>query len=293
MTAKRYIELLKLRIGGMITLTALVSYLAMAEQVSLAHIAMLILVMMLGSASSAVFNHFYDRDIDRKMERTSTRPLATKEMGNPYNALWLAGGLIITGVGIASWYFNPIVGLHLFLGAFVYGIVYTVWLKRRHWVNIIIGGAAGSFAVLAGAASVCPELCVLPLLLAVVLFLWTPSHFWALAIFLKEEYRKVGVPMLPVVVGEQRAANWVLVNSILLVGSSLVPWYLGELGVIYGIGALIAGVLLLAGNWKMVQTPTRQEAWKNFIGSMRYLGILFLFLVIDAQTPEDFLNYLF
>ncbi|MBF0182971.1 MAG: protoheme IX farnesyltransferase [Magnetococcales bacterium] len=277
-----YLELLKLRIGGMIALTAVVSYLSMAERVSLAHLFWLTLAMLLGSASSAVFNHWYDRDIDRIMERTSHRPLAMRAMNSSNHVLWLAGGLLISGVGIAVWTFNPVVAIHLFLGAFFYGVVYTVWLKRRTWLNIVLGGLAGSFAIMAGAASVNPALCALPLLLALVLFFWTPSHFWSLAIHLKEDYQKAGVPMLPVVVGEQKAAYYIFINSLLLVGASLLPWYFGQLGKIYLAGAMLSGGLFLLENWRLIRTPTREMGWRNFLGSMRYLGILFLAIVADV-----------
>ncbi|MBF0124705.1 MAG: protoheme IX farnesyltransferase [Magnetococcales bacterium] len=283
MPLKSYIELLKLRIGGMIALTAVVAYLAMAEQVGVWHTIGLIVVMLLGASSSAVFNHYYDRDIDRRMTRTSQRPLARDLLVMPQRVLWLAAALLLSGLSLALWFFNPVVAVHLFLGAFFYGVVYTVWLKRRSWLNIVLGGLAGSFAVLAGAASVRPELCALPLLLALVLFFWTPSHFWSLAIYLKEEYAKVGVPMLPVLVGEQRAARYIFANTLLLVASSLLPWFFGELGALYAVGAVGAGGLFLFGNWRMIQEPTREMGWKNFTGSMRYLGILFLAIVLDSR----------
>ncbi|MEO5353751.1 MAG: heme o synthase [Magnetococcus sp. XQGC-1] len=277
-----YVELLKLRIGGMIALTAVVSYLSVAERVTLSHLFWLSLVMLLGASSSAVFNHWYDRDIDRIMARTANRPLARQAMGNPGHVLWLAGGLLLSGVSAAVWLFNPVVAVHLFLGAFFYGVVYTVWLKRRTWMNIVLGGLAGSFAVLAGAASVNPALCALPLLLALVLFFWTPSHFWSLAIYLKEDYRQAGVPMLPVVVGERKAAYCILANSLLLVVASFLPWLFGQLGLIYLAGAVLAGLLFLGENWRLVCLPTQEMGRRNFMGSMRYLGILFIAIVTDV-----------
>ena len=285
MAFANYVELLKLRIGSMITLTAVVSYLSMAEQVSVVHLLGLILVMLLGASSSAVFNHWYDRDIDRQMTRTASRPLARGALADPTQALWLAGGLLIAGMALAVWWFNPVMALHLFLGAFFYGVVYTVWLKRRTWMNIVLGGLAGSFAIMAGAASVTPELCVLPLMLALVLFFWTPSHFWSLAIHLQEDYRKVGIPMLPVVVGERKAAISIFGNTLLLVAASLLPWIFGQLGGIYLAGALIAGGLFLAGNWQLIRTPTKEMGRANFLGSMRYLGILFIAIVADVYIP--------
>ncbi|MEO5339496.1 MAG: heme o synthase [Magnetococcus sp. MYC-9] len=279
-----YVELLKLRIGGMIALTAVVSYIAMAERVSLLHMLLLIVVMLLGASSSAVFNHWYDRDIDRRMTRTAQRPLARGVLDNPARVLWLAGGLLLAGISLSVWIFNPMVALHLFFGAFFYGIVYTVWLKRRSWLNIVLGGLAGSFAVLAGAASVKPELCLLPLLLALVLFFWTPSHFWSLAIHLKEEYQKVGVPMLPVLLGAPMTARYIFCNTLLLVIASLLPWISGQLGAAYLVGALLAGGLFLVDNGRLILQPTRERGWQNFIGSMRYLGILFAAIIIDTGS---------
>lgn len=278
-----YVELLKLRIGGMIALTAVVSYLSVAERVTVSHLFWLSLVMLLGASSSAVFNHWYDRDIDRIMGRTANRPLARQALGNPNRVLWLAAGLLASGVGAAIWLFNPIVAVHLFLGAFFYGVVYTVWLKRRTWMNIVLGGLAGSFAILAGAASVQPTLCLLPVLLALVLFFWTPSHFWSLAIHLKEDYQKAGVPMLPVVVGERKAAYYILANSLLLVMASFLPWLFGQLGLVYLAGAVVAGLLFLSENWRLVCFPTREMGRRNFMGSMRYLGIVFAAIVADVS----------
>jgi protoheme IX farnesyltransferase len=283
MPVKSYFELLKLKIGGMIALTAVVAYLAMADQVSLSHLLMLILVMLLGSSSSAVLNHYYDRDIDRIMSRTAQRPLAVNPHQNGH-VLWIAVGLLILGVALAVWVFNPIMALHLFMGAFFYGVVYTVWLKRRSWMNIVLGGLAGSFAVMAGAASVQPELCALPLLLALVLFFWTPSHFWSLAIFLREEYARVHVPMLPVIIGDARTAKVILLNSLMLVGASLLLVFSEQLGMLYLVGALGAGAYLIFNNWRLVKKQTREVACKNFIDSMRYLGMLYFFIVLDVRV---------
>lgn len=284
MTLARYLELFKLRIGLMIALTAMVGYAAVAEEVSALHLVTLGAAMLLGSASSSVFNHYYDRDIDRLMARTAQRPLASGAMSHPAAALALAGGLLVAGLWLAGGAFNWAVAAHLFLGAFVYGVVYTVWLKRRTWLNIVIGGAAGSFAVLAGAAAVDPGIWLLPTLMAVILFLWTPSHFWALAILLKEDYAKAGVPMLPVVVGEERCACWILANSVLLVGSSLLPWMLGELGMVYGLLASGVGARFLYLSFRLWRTPSRTLARKTFLGSMSYLMGLFVAVIVDKHV---------
>jgi protoheme IX farnesyltransferase len=239
--------------------------------------------MLLGSSGSAVFNQFYDRDIDRLMPRTANRPLAAGTMGDPYHVLWFAGGLLMSGCAIAVLAFNWLVAVHLFLGAFVYGIVYTVWLKRRHWTNIIIGGAAGSFAVLAGAAAVDPHIWLLPALMAVTLFLWTPSHFWALAILIKDDYAAAGVPMLPVVAGNSACAKWIFGNTVLLVLSALVPVLTGKLGLLYAVISLGFGARFLWLNWRLMQDQSRALARQNFLFSMQYLAGVFLAIVLDRH----------
>ncbi len=283
MTIRSYVELMKLRIGVMVALMAVMGYVAVADRVNPAQMAVLALAMLLGSASSSVFNHFYDRDIDRLMQRTCRRPLASGQASRPEHVLWLAGLLLAAGCGLATHYFNPVVALHLFLGAFFYAIVYTVWLKRRTWLNIVIGGAAGSFAVLAGGAAVDPGRWLLPFLLSITLFLWTPSHFWSLAIVLKDDYAKAGVPMLPVVKGDRATARVIMLNSLLLVGSSLLPVAFGCLGWIYGGGALAFGGHFLWTNGRLLAEPSRARARKNFFESMIYLVGLFIAVVIDVN----------
>lgn len=283
MSLRDYIQLLKLRIATMIALTALTGYAAVAERIDPVAMLLLTLAMVLGAGASAIFNHFYDRDIDRLMKRTAGRPLAQDSAAHPRTVLWLAAALLLLGLGLAAQAFNMAVALHLFLGVFFYAIIYTVWLKRRTTLNIVIGGAAGSFAVLAGAAAVDPTIWLLPMLLAITLFLWTPSHFWSLAILLKEDYRQAGVPMLPVLVGDAVTARWILGNSILLVGSSLLPWALGELGAVYGTIAAVLGAGLLWVNLRLVVTPDRTWARHNFLASMPYLLGLFIAVFLDKH----------
>lgn len=282
MPLRSYVELLKLRIGVMIALSAVMGYVAIAPRFEMTELVALIVAMMLGSAASSVFNHWYDSDIDRLMPRTQKRPLASDLLAQPERVLILAAFLLAAGLTLAVVAFNNVVALHLFLGVFFYAVVYTVWLKRRTWLNIVIGGAAGSFAVLAGGAAVDPHRMLLPGLLALTLFLWTPSHFWALAILIKEDYARARLPMLPVLIGDSATAKAILFNSALMVGSAALPWMFGELGPIYGIASTILGGVLLWGNWQLIRTPTRQWARRNFLGSMQYLAVLFLAVLADV-----------
>lgn len=280
---RKYLELMKLRIGFLIALSAMAGYAAVAVKVDGQQLAILFVAMLLGSTGSAVFNQFYDRDLDRLMPRTALRPLAAGTL-DATRALWFAGALLLAGCVIAVLAFNWIVAAHLFAGAFVYGIVYTVWLKRLHWTNIIIGGAAGSFAVLAGAAAVDASQWLLPTLMAITLFLWTPSHFWSLAILIKDDYAKAGVPMLPVVLGDAACAKWIFANTILLVISALLPSLFGELGVLYAVVSTGFGARFLWLNWQLVKDPSRVLAKKNFLFSMQYLAGVFLAVVIDRHV---------
>lgn len=284
-----YLELCKLRIGFVITLTAVVGYMAVADDVNSFHLIILAVAVLLGSSSSSVLNHFFDRDIDRLMKRTRNRPVASGTLTSSGSILLFATVLLVAGVGMLVASFNWIAGLHLFLGAFTYGIVYTVWLKRRTVWNIIFGGAAGSFAILAGAAAFDPTLVRLPLLMAFILFLWTPSHFWALAILLRDDYDRAGIPMLPCVVGEARCAGYILANSIMLVSAGLLPYVLGEMGPVYGILAALAGLHFLWLNYRLRQEPGKANARKVFFGSMVYLMGIFLAIVLDRHLFSDLL----
>jgi protoheme IX farnesyltransferase len=290
MQVRSYIELMKLRIGFLIAVSAMAGYAAIAHQVDVWQLAILFVVMLLGSSGSAVFNQFYDRDIDRLMPRTANRPLATGTLEDARHALWFSGLLLVAGCALALLAFNWVVALHLFLGAFVYGIVYTVWLKRRHWTNIIIGGVAGSFAVLAGAAAVDPNIWLLPALMAIILFLWTPSHFWALAILIKDDYAKAGVPMLPVIAGDAACAKWIFANTVALVASAILPVVFGQLGWIYAVVSMVFGARFLWLNWKLVGDPSRELARRNFLFSMQYLAGVFLAVVIDKHVPLSVLG---
>src|SRR6267142_1209357 len=171
--------------------------------------------------------------------------------------------------------------LLIFLGSFTYGVVYTVWLKRRSAWNIVIGGLAGSFAVLAGAAAVDPTPQVVPVVLALVLFLWTPPHFWSLAAAKGDDYARAGVPMLPVT-ASQRVWTWaILLHAAALVAISLVPLWYGQ-GLLYGLGAGLGGAYFLWKSWLLYSAPSKHAATDNFFASFVQLGLLIVGVVLDA-----------
>ncbi len=284
MELRAYISLFKLRICGLITFSAIVGYIAALPSTTLSfyNIVLLTVATMLAAMSASAFNHYFERDIDAVMNRTRSRPLVIEKSLHPAVVIAIALGLLMVALLLSVKALNYMVALHLGLGAFVYAVIYTVWLKRRSWLNIIIGGLAGSFAVLAGGASASPELCMQPVLLAIVMFFWTPSHFWSFAILHAEDYRKAGIPMLPVVIGYQKTALYIMLNSILLVLSSLLPFILGYNGLIYLVGAVVSGAYLLRWNGRLLNDMSQEILRKNFMASMVYLAMLFGALIVDT-----------
>ena len=235
----------------------------------------------LASAAAGAFNQYVEADLDRRMARTRGRPFVTGALKHGPFWLWLIGAMTAASVLAAALAANVPAAIYVFLGAFTYGVVYTVWLKRRTWWNIVVGGLAGSFAVLAGAAAVSPVPGPEALALAVVLFLWTPPHFWSLAITCRADYAAAGVPMLPVVVGDARAARAIFASAALLVAASLVPAAFG-LGWIYLASAAAGGLHFLLRCRALVQRPGRETARAAFLASLVQLGAVLAGAMLDA-----------
>ena len=282
MTVRNYLSLFKLQTGALITFSSIVAFAVVSKGgISLDRLILLVVVMMMATASSAALNHYFDMDIDRVMERTRNRPLSSGKIKSPGKAFFVAISLFLASLLISIVTLNYLVALHIFLGAFVYVVVYTVWLKRRSSINIVIGGLAGSLAVLAGSASARPEFCLPPILIAIIVFLWTPSHFWSYAIVHREEYGKAGIPMLPVIIGEKRTALYIFLNTSILFLASLLPFFLGYMGRIYFISALAIGTFFIIRNVQLLLRPSKEMAWKNFKASMVYLSVLFFAILLD------------
>ena len=262
------LNLFKLRIGVAISVAALAGWaVETGPALGAWQVAVLALAVLMSSAAAGAFNQYVERDIDARMRRTRGRPFVTGRLKHGPAWLWAIGALTLAAVLAAALSTNVVAAAHVFLGAFVYGVVYTVWLKRRTWWNIIIGGLAGSFAVLAGAAAVSPLPGPTAIALAVILFLWTPPHFWALAIAYRDDYERAGVPMLPVVVGDARAANAVLTGAWLLIVATLVPALFG-LGPVYVIAAVAGGAWFLLQCQALAAAPGPQTARVAFRASL-------------------------
>jgi protoheme IX farnesyltransferase len=188
--------------------------------------------------------------------------------------------LLAVSLALAAACGGTLAAAFVFLGAFTYGVVYTVWLKRRSTWNIVVGGLSGSFAVLAGAAMVDPTPQVVPYVLAIVLFLWTPPHFWSLAAAKGDDYARAGIPMLPIVVPAYAWTLAVLTHTVVLVAISLVPLWFG-MGLLYGLGAGIGGAFFVWKSIALYRAPTKQNAMANFFASLLQLVLLVLGAVLD------------
>lgn len=275
-------SLLKLRIGVAIAASAVAGVAAAQGEALPAWRTLLLALAVLGASGAAgAFNHYYERDLDRRMARTAARPFASGQL-KP-GAGWL---LAFAALGAASLLLAYAMGgavstLYVLLGGVTYGVVYTVWLKRRTAWNIVVGGLAGSFAVLAGAAAVDPAPQTVPVLLALVMFLWTPPHFWSLAAARREDYARAGFPMLPVTAPQRVWTSAILAHTVALTLLSLLPLWFG-MGLIYGLGAASGGAIFVLRSWQLYRAPGRSTAMANFGASLIHLTLLTAGIVLDG-----------
>ena len=284
MGLKEIFEISKPRIIILLVITAVTSMYAASKLVGpeldnlgLVHI---IIAGTLASAGSSALNHYYDRDIDLRMKRTSTRPIPSGKLKASHA---FAYGLAVSCTSVIYAYFtlNPITSFFIALGIFFYVIVYTVWLKRLNSSNIVIGGFAGSAASMAGWAAATGSMDILGFLVGFLVFVWTPSHFWCLAMKLKDDYKQAEVPMLPVVIGMQKTSKYILANTIILLPYSLMLYAFG-LGIVYTIIAAVSGGLMLVYHYKLTKNPTSDFAWKAYKVTAPYLTIIFVAIALDA-----------
>jgi protoheme IX farnesyltransferase len=236
----------------------------------------------LACGGAGALNHYLDRDIDKLMgSRTSTRPVASGRIA-PRHALEFGVALTAASFVLLDALVNLPTALLALAGNLFYVFVYTQWLKRSTSQNIVIGGAAGAVPPLVGAASATGHLGWAALAMFAIVFLWTPPHFWALALMIKEHYAKAKIPMLPVVRGDRETAKQIVVYSAALVGGTLVPVAFGVFGLVYGAVALVLGALLLWWSIQLWRETTRGRAVRVFHYSMLYLALLFVAMGVDV-----------
>jgi heme o synthase len=280
-TIKLVYQAAKVRLGFLIAACA-VAGVAVSPENTLTPLQLTVLglAVLASSAAAGAFNQYYERDLDGAMTRTRSRPFVTGRFRAGF--AWLSGiGLTLAlALAAALWAANLEATIYVFLGAFTYGVVYTVWLKRRTWWNIVIGGLSGSFAVMAGSAAVGATFEPAPLILAVVLFLWTPPHFWALAFACKRDYQNAGVPMLPTVVSDAVSTRTIFGHAVVLVALSLLPVFYG-MSWIYLLGAASGGAFFIHASWRLVHNPTVAQGWRVFAASIVQLGLLLTTAILD------------
>lgn len=275
------LNLFKLRIGVAIALAAVAGIAVTPGALRSWQAVVLTLAVLVSASAAGAFNQYVERDLDARMARTRNRPFVSGALKHGPLWLWVIGAMTAASVLAAAFAANWLAAFYVFMGAFTYGVVYTVWLKRRTWLNIVVGGLAGSFAVLAGAAAVTPSLSPASVWLAVALFLWTPPHFWSLAIVYREDYAGAGVPMLPVVVGDARCARVILGSALVLVASTLMPALHG-LGWVYLAAAIAGGTYFLATCVALVRNPGRSTARASFRASLVQLSLVLFGAIADA-----------
>ncbi|MCZ6584011.1 MAG: heme o synthase [Thaumarchaeota archaeon] len=284
MGLKEVLEISKPRIIILLVITAVTSMYAASkligpglDYVDLLHI---IVAGTLASAGSSALNHYYDKDIDPMMKRTSTRPIPSGRMKAKNVFLY---GLIVSAASViyAAFTLNLVSTFFIALGIFFYVVIYTIWLKRLNASNIVIGGFAGSAASMAGWSAATGSMDILGFLVGFLVFVWTPSHFWCLAMKIRDDYAEAKVPMLPVVIGMQKTSNYILVNTAILLPYSLALYAFG-LGIVYLIIAAVSGTLMLVYHYKLTKNPTSEFAWKAYKVTAPYLTIIFVAIALDA-----------
>jgi protoheme IX farnesyltransferase len=286
---KLYIEVSKPRIVLVLVITAVCSALAATRfdaspqvgwDISAWNLLFLALTGAVASMGASALNHYYDRDIDGIMKRTSQRAIPSHKISA--NKVFIYGlGMCVISVG-ASWFLlNPYTSVMISVGIIFYVIVYTIWLKRNSPLNIVIGGFAGSAASMAGWASTTGSIDVTGFLVGWLVFMWTPPHFWCLAIKSRDEYAGVRVPMLPVLIGNEKTASYIFLNTAILLPYSVALYFFG-LGLVYTLIAAVAGSVMLLYHYKLTKRPTPDFAWKAYKVTAPYLVIVFIALALDA-----------
>lgn len=285
-----FFALTKPRVMSLVIFTGLCGLLAAPERIHPVLAFTAILCIAVGAGGSAALNQWWEADIDAGMKRTAARPLPqgrmTRTDARDFGVALSAGAVLLMGLAI-GWLAAAI----LAISVIYYAVVYTIWLKPRTPQNIVIGGGAGAFPPLIGWVAATGEISLMPVLLFAIIFFWTPPHFWALALFVKTDYAAVGIPMLPVVAGEKATRKQILIYAVLLLPLSVLPWWIGGAGMIYGVSAAVLSLIFLGfavrvGRRERTGPDDAMKPEKQlFAYSVLYLFALFGVLVVDRFVP--------
>jgi heme o synthase len=276
-----YVALTKPKVQSLLLLTTVAAMLVAGDP-SVQLVLLTCLGGYLSAGGAGAVNHFYDRDIDARMARTASRPVPSGRVA-PWAALAFGCTLAALSFALLSLTVNLLAASLALSGFLGYVFVYTVWLKRRTPQNIVIGGAAGAIPPLVGWAAVEGSLSGTSLYLFAIVFFWTPPHFWALSLLMKDEYAKVGVPMMPVVRGEAETRRQIVLYSVLLYAVTQLPFCAGGFGVPYLVASLVLGAALIAGAVLLARRADRRSALRVYLFSLAYLAALFAAMVADAR----------
>jgi protoheme IX farnesyltransferase len=279
-TLRDYLALLKPRVMSLVVFTALVGLLLAPGALHPVLAVVAVLCIAVGAGASGSINMWYDRDIDALMARTRSRPIPAGRVA-PGDALGFGvvlavGSVFVMGLAVSH---TAAALLALTIGFYIF--VYTMWLKRRTPQNIVIGGAAGAFPPVVGWAAVTDDISLASMTLFAIIFMWTPPHFWALALYRSGDYAKAGVPMLPVVAGIRETKRQMLLYSVLLLPVTIAPVLLGVAGWLYGAAALLLGALFVFAALRVWFDETERSARRMFAYSILHLFLLFLLMLID------------
>ena len=276
-----YVTLTKPKVQSLLLLTT-VTTMYVAGDPSVALVFWTVLGGSLAAGGAGAVNHWYDRDIDAQMARTATRPVPAGRI-SPRAALAFGIALALLSFVQLSATVNLLSAV-LALGGFLgYVFVYTVWLKRTTPQNIVIGGAAGAVPPLVAWSAVTGRVELTALYLFAIVFYWTPPHFWALSLLMKDEYARVGVPMMPVVRGEDETRQLIVLYTVLLVALSLMPVVFGYFGLVYGAAAAALGGVFVSLSLRLWREAARSAALRTYLFSLAYLALLFCAMVLDAR----------
>jgi protoheme IX farnesyltransferase len=281
-TLADYVALTKPKVQSLLLLTT-VTTMFVAGSPSLSLVLLTCVGGYLSAGGAGAVNHWFDRDIDAQMARTANRPVPSGRVA-PHAALAFGVALAALAFAELTIFVNLTAALLSFSGFLGYVLVYTIWLKRRTSQNIVIGGAAGAIPPLVGWAAVRGTVGGTAILLFAIVFFWTPPHFWALSLLMKDEYAKVGVPMLPVVRGETETRRQILLYSVLLYAVTQLPFCAGGFGTIYLVASLVLGGAFIGGAVQLQRRADRRSALKLYLFSLAYLALLFCAMVVDAKV---------
>ena len=281
-TVGDYIALMKPRVMSLVVFTALVGLAVAPGSMHPVTGFTALLCIAVGAGAAGALNMWYDADVDAVMTRTARRPVP---MGRVQPGEALAFGLTLAGFSVATLglLVNWLAAGLLAFTIFFYVAVYTAWLKRSTPQNIVIGGAAGAFPPMIGWAATTGSLSFEPVLLFLIIFFWTPPHFWALALYRADDYARAGIPMLPVVNGDANTRRQILLYTLLLVPLGVAPWPLGYSDALYGIVAVASGAIMLVLSWQVLRerAPAERASRNLFAFSVLYLFLLFAVLLVD------------